>query len=347
MKRILTIFLSLLILLFAANSLYAQEEGSKNLKTIYLAGGCFWGTEHFVKQIKGIESTEVGYANGGKKGVNYYDVVNHSGHAETVKIVYDQNIISLSEILDLYYLSIDPLSVNQQGNDRGIQYRTGIYYEDESLLSEAQASLKKLEEQLGTTPAIELTKLTDYTPAEEYHQDYLEKNPGGYCHINPALFEKAKEYAPEVKYSKPSDEELRSKLTDLQYQVTQNAATERAFNNEYYDLFEDGIYVDIVTGEPLFVSTDKFDSGCGWPAFSKPIDNSLITENTDTTFGMIRTEVRSKNGNSHLGHVFTDGPSELGGLRYCINSASLKFIKKADMEKEGYGEYLKLFENNK
>ncbi|UVS23328.1 peptide-methionine (R)-S-oxide reductase MsrB [Bacteroides fragilis] len=189
--------------------------------------------------------------------------------------------------------------------------------------------------------------LSNFYKAEEYHQDYLDKNPGGYCHINPALFELAKKAntqaeQPQTNYKKPDDATLRSKLTPEQYAVTQKNATEPAFHNEYWDEKRDGIYVDITTGEPLFISTDKFDSGCGWPSFTKPIEKEVIKEKMDTSHGMIRTEVRSKTGDAHLGHVFTDGPKEKGGLRYCINSASLRFIPKEKMKEEGYGEYLKL-----
>lgn len=185
--------------------------------------------------------------------------------------------------------------------------------------------------------------MTNFYPAENYHQDYLDKNPNGYCHINPALFEMArKANAPKSKvYQKPDDTVLRQQLSAEQYAVTQKNATEPAFRNEYWDEYRPGIYVDITTGEPLFVSTDKFDSSCGWPSFSQPIQKDLITEKKDTSYGMTRTEVRSKTGNAHLGHVFTDGPKEKGG-RYCINSASLRFIPKEKMKEEGYGEYLPL-----
>ena len=192
---------------------------------------------------------------------------------------------------------------------------------------------------------VEIEPLKNFYPAEEYHQDYLDKNPGGYCHINPALFDlarKAKMKKPVAAYSKPDDVTLRSQLTAEQYAVTQKNATEPPFRNAYWDEHRPGIYVDITTGEPLFVSTDKFDSGCGWPSFSKPIDRKLIQEKADTTHGMVRTEVRSKTGDAHLGHVFTDGPADKGGLRYCINSASLRFIPKEKMQAEGYGEYLEL-----
>ena len=195
---------------------------------------------------------------------------------------------------------------------------------------------------LGKPVAVEEGPLRNFYRAEEYHQDYLVKHPTGYCHISPALFEMARKANPAPRYSRKDDATLRRTLTEEQYDVTQNSATERPFTNAYCGEFRPGIYVDITTGEPLFVSTDKFESGCGWPAFSKPIDKSLITEHADHSHGMERTEVRSKTGNAHLGHVFTDGPKDRGGLRYCINSASLRFVPRDRMEAEGYGEYLKL-----
>ncbi|NMD38386.1 MAG: peptide-methionine (R)-S-oxide reductase MsrB [Christensenellaceae bacterium] len=320
-----------------------ETEGD-NLKTIYLAGGCFWGTEHFLKNIEGVINTEVGYTNGGSEGVCYNEVCSGSGHAEAVKVDYDPNKITLDFILDLYYLTIDPFSVNQQGNDVGVQYRTGIYYIDKEDKIIIEKSIEKLETELNKPTAIEILPLLDFTVAEEHHQDYLTKNPGGYCHIDPRLFELAKNAKPKKEYLKPSIEELKTKLSPLEFEVTQNSGTESPFKNEYWDNFKKGIYVDIVTGEPLFTSNDKFESGCGWPSFSKPIDDSLISEFEDNSYGRKRTEVRSTLGDSHLGHVFNDGPVELGGLRYCINSAALRFIAYEDMETEGHGDYMDIVE---
>lgn len=323
-----------------------KEENTRELKTIYLAGGCFWGTEKYLEQIEGVVSTEVGYANGQTENPSYEDVCyKNTGHAETVKVEYDANVLSLKDLLMLFYEVIDPTSVNRQGNDVGAQYRTGIYYIDETDLPIIKESLKELKREYPVPLAIEVEPLSNYYPAEEYHQKYLDKNPGGYCHIGEEEFAKAKAVqAAKKPYQVKSKEELENTLTPLQYEVTQNSATEPPFQNEYWQNFKEGIYVDITTGEPLFVSTDKFESGCGWPSFSKPISPDLVRELNDNSHGMQRIEVRSKTGDAHLGHVFPDGPRELGGLRYCINSASLKFIPKEEMTAKGYGYLLKLLE---
>ena len=344
------------------------KNKNMDIRTIYLAGGCFWGTEHFLGLVHGVQSTEVGYANSRVPNPSYREVcTGKTGAAETVKVEYDAAEVSLPFLLSLYYQTIDPTSLNKQGNDRGTQYRTGIYYTEPSQLPLIEKSLAELQAHYSKPLAIEVGPIENFYPAEEYHQDYLDKNPGGYCHINPGLFKLAKEVrdttlmnkeaaqsvsqempaeAPKKVYTKPSDAELRKKLTPLQYEVTQNAATERPYSNEYDREFRPGIYVDIVTGEPLFLSTDKYESGCGWPAFSKPISQDVVKGYRDLSHGMNRIEVRSANGDSHLGHVFNDGPADKGGLRYCINSASLKFIPLADMQKEGYGELIPLVKEN-
>lgn len=333
-----------------------KQANMKNQSEIYFAGGCFWGTEHFLKQIRGVDGTQVGYANGNIKNPTYEQVCqDNTGFAETVKVSYDPQVVKLDFLIDLFFKTIDPTSLNRQGNDRGSQYRTGIYYTDKADLPIINATVKSLAKNYTKPLVVEIKPLTNFYKAEDYHQDYLDKHPNGYCHISPELFEMAKkanaakaaatsQAVSKVAYKKPDDTTLRSKLTAEQYAVTQKNATEPAFKNEYWNEKREGIYVDITTGEPLFVSTDKFDSGCGWPSFSKPIDNKLIDENTDNSYGMKRTEVRSKTGNAHLGHVFNDGPVDKGGLRYCINSASLRFIPKDKMAAEGYGDYLRLLE---
>ena len=338
-----------------------------NQKEIYLAGGCFWGTEHFMKQIRGVTATQVGYANSTVANPTYQQVCSgRTGAVETVKVVYNPAAVGLPLLLDLYFKTIDPTSLNRQGNDKGTQYRTGIYYTDPSDRALIEKRVDELAKQYDRPLALEVKPLTNFYIAEGYHQEYLEKNPGGYCHINPALFDTARQanfpsafkdsgiqqglkegiVSPRT-YSRPDTTTLKKILSSEQYAVTQKNATEPPFQNEYWDERREGIYIDITTGEPLFVSADKFDSGCGWPSFSKPIDKSLVEEKLDTSHGMRRVEVRSKTGDAHLGHVFTDGPKERGGLRYCINSASLRFIPKDRMIAEGYGEYLPLLERPK
>lgn len=309
------------------------------LQTIYLAGGCFWGVEKYLSVIPGVISTEVGYANGSTFAPSYQDVCyNHTGHAETVKVDYDPTRISLAFLLERFYEAIDPVSLNRQGFDIGTQYRTGIYFTSEVDEAVILASIRQLQERYEKPVAIEVLPLENFYPAEEEHQKYLEKHPGGYCHIGATKFAAASQAVDKATLYPPvCKDELRRTLTDLQYAVTQQGATEPPFRNEYSNNFEQGIYVDIVTGEPLFLSSDKFESGCGWPAFSRPIADDVITELRDNSLGMERVEVRSSHGNTHLGHVFEDGPQELGGLRYCINSASLRFIPKEQMETEGYG----------
>lgn len=309
------------------------------MKSIYLAGGCFWGVGEYFSRIPGVEQVTVGYANGDTENPTYEEVCKyHTGHAETVEIRYDSSMVSLSTLLRQYFKIIDPTAVNRQGNDRGSQYRTGIYYTDDADWPIIESMIKEERKNYQVPIATECLPLRNFYPAEEYHQDYLKKNPGGYCHIS---FESLNDLKQENRYKKPDPGELIRRLSREQYEVTQNAATEPPFSGAYWDHREKGLYVDIVTGEPLFTSIDKFDSGCGWPSFTKPVAN--VTENSDSSFGMRRTEVRSKHGDSHLGHVFPDGPKDKGGLRYCINSAALRFIPYENLEKEGYGEYIKLF----
>lgn len=321
---------------------------SNKVDTIYFAGGCFWGTEHFFKQIDGVTDTEVGYANSVIPHPTYREVCTGQTQAvEGVRVVYDTAKIDLPYLIRLYLMTIDPTSVNRQGNDAGTQYRTGIYYTTADQQRAAIAELDKEAARHSRPLAVEIKQLVNFYSAEEFHQDYLDKNPGGYCHIDPKLFEVARNAGRPIaagvdagKYSRPSDSELRSHLNGIQYAVTQQNATEAPFSNEYFDEKRPGIYVDITTGEPLFLSTDKFDSGCGWPSFSRPVCPDVIKVKNDSSHGMERTEVRSRVGDAHLGHVFVDGPVDRGGLRYCINSASLRFIPLDSMAKEGYEKYI-------
>ena len=314
-----------------------EEEGFEGMKNIYYAGGCFWGVQKFFDQFDGVVYTSVGYANGPDEAPGYNDVCDGSGHAETVRVVYDESKITLTELTEYYFQIIDPLSVNRQGNDTGIQYRTGIYYTEEGQEEEIMAVYRQEEEKAGAPLAVEVQPLHNYFLAEEYHQKYLEHYPEGYCHIPDKYFHLAE-----------SEEQkaLRERIGDLAFEVTQNAATEYPYTGEYDDFFEKGLYVDVVSGEVLFSSEDKYQSGCGWPAFTKPVTPDAVREFRDLSHMMVRTEVRSAESGSHLGHVFNDGPKEAGGLRYCINSAALRFIPYDRLEEEGYGQYRALFETD-
>ncbi|HZJ83134.1 MAG TPA: peptide-methionine (R)-S-oxide reductase MsrB, partial [Clostridia bacterium] len=237
--------------------------------------------------------------------------------------------------------------LNRQGPDVGTQYRTGIYYNDDKQLKVIKELIEKEQKKYDKKIVVEVKPLENFYVAEEYHQDYLKKNPNGYCHIDLSLAEEEIERddtnMEKPVYTKPSDEEIKDKLSKDQYEITQDGKTERPFTHSYNVLEDKGIYVDIVTGEPLFSSQDKYDAGCGWPSFTKPIDKNVIKEKEDNSAGMRRTEVKSEVGDSHLGHVFEDGPKETGGMRYCINGDSLKFIPYEDMEDEGYGYLMHIF----
>jgi peptide methionine sulfoxide reductase msrA/msrB len=309
-------------------------------KEIWLAGGCFWGVEEYFSRIEGVVDTSVGYANGETENPSYYDIP-YTGHAETVHVIYDAEKTSLEVILEHFFRIIDPTILNRQGPDVGTQYRTGIYYSDEKDKETIDQVIAEEQQKYNEPIVTEVKKLEHYYPAEEYHQDYLKKNPGGYCHIDfSSLKAVSRPKVDPALYEKPSQEKIRESLSDIQYSVTQESATELPFRNEYWDNHKAGIYVDIVTGEPLFFSADKYDSGCGWPSFTRPIDRAVLKKREDKSHFMHRTEVRSRVGDSHLGHVFDDGPKDKGGLRYCINSASLRFIPVEKMEEEGYGDFI-------
>lgn len=278
---------------------------------IYLAGGCFWGVEAFMSRLKGVNSTEVGYANGRDLAPTYEKVcTGKTGHAETVKLTYNPDIITLEDILENFFKIIDPHSLNRQGADIGTQYRTGIYWHDPSDKSIIIDFLKRKQKSSSERIVVEAYPIGSFYPAEEYHQKYLERNPRGYCHVDLNLID---------------DEEF-DHLTREEYEITQLGLTEAPYSGKYDDFFEDGVYVDVVDGEVLFSSDDKYDSGCGWPAFSKPVSDDVILKHRDFSHGMTRIEVRSAKSNSHLGHLFYDGPG--GSPRYCINSAALRFISK-------------------
>ena len=323
-----------------------EEAMEHRQNVIYLAGGCFWGLEKLMQSIPGVTDAVSGYANGtGEEDANYQTVVKgQTGFRETVKVTYDPEQVSLDALLLAYFYVIDPTVENRQGNDVGSQYQTGVYYEDDAS-REIVERIAALERRRREKFVVEIGPLVNFFPAEEYHQDYLDKNPNGYCHIPRAEIELFSRLRIDPgDYQKPAAEAIRDKLTDEQYRVTQENATESPFQNEFWNQFEKGIYVDIVTGEPLFSSTDKFESSCGWPAFSKPIEEPAVVELPDDSHGMHRTEVRSRAGDSHLGHVFTGDRESPNGVRYCINSAALRFIPYARLEAEDYGYLLSIFE---
>ena len=332
-----------------------QNHKGKDEAEIYLAGGCFWGTEFLMRNVPGVISVEVGYSNGSTRNPTYHDVCNNSGHAESAHVIYNPDGITLPRLLDIYYQSIDPTFVNHQGNDHGVQYRTGIYFSNPADEKIIKNSLSNLQSSFFNPVVVECEPIKNFYRAEEEHQEYLYKNPNGYCHVSRSLIDEQakinaarefpnKDFSRGATYGKPNKKVL-DKLSDLQRSVTQEAATEPPYKNEYNDESREGIYVDVTNGQPLFVSTDKFDSGCGWPAFSKPIDKNLLVERKDLSFGMERIEIRAKASGAHLGHVFDDEPADKGGLRYCINSASLRFISRDKMPEEGYGDWLDLFKH--
>lgn len=325
----------------SAQALVRPNFANSRYKEIYLAGGCFWGTQAYFDRMMGVVYTSVGYANGQTEETDYYSIA-ETGHAETVYVVYDPEELPLEELLTYYYGIIDPTLLNQQAWDIGTQYRTGIYYVDEEDLDIIRKVTEEEQKKHQKFIVTEIQPLRNYILAEDFHQDYLVKNPGGYCHVDLSSIPREKPWVDAADYQKPSLEEIREKLTAEQFAITQHNDTEYAFENEYWDHDELGIYVDIVTGEPLFLSIDKYDSGCGWPSFTRPIQGDVITYEEDHTLFIPRIEVRSRVGDSHLGHVFADGPRDEGGLRYCINSGALEFIPYDLMEARGYGQFMSL-----
>lgn len=316
-----------------------------NKKEIYFAGGCFWGTEKYFAQIPGVIDVVSGYAQGHVDSAPTYEQVcsGTTGCRETVRVTYDRSKISLDALMLAFFQIIDPTLSNQQGNDVGSQYQTGVYYSDDAD-AERVNKMMLIEKALHKPFAVEWEKLTHFYEAEAYHQDYLDKNPFGYCHISPAEMRELKEIIEKAqKRGQSVDEAIIDAFAPESYKVTQQAATERPFTSDLENETRKGLYVDVTTNEPLFLSDDKYQSSCGWPAFTRTITKDATTEKTDTSYGMVRTEVRSEKGDAHLGHVFLGDPESPNGVRYCINGAALRFIPYEDLEKEGFGDLRKLF----
>jgi peptide methionine sulfoxide reductase msrA/msrB len=310
------------------------------------AGGCFWCMVKPFHEMLGIEKVVSGYTGGHVENPTYEQVCSETtGHAEAVQITFDPALMSYKKLLEIFWQQIDPTDAGGQFHDRGSSYRPAIFYHSEEQRIEAEASKKALDEsdRFDKPVAVEIVPASVFYPAEDYHQDYYKTNPLRYRYYSEGSGRPA--FVARHWNTKKDREHLRGKLTPMQFEVTQNNGTEPPFRNEFWDNHDDGLYVDIVSGNPLFSSRDKFDSGCGWPSFTRPLQTGGVEEKEDVTHGMIRTEVRSRESDSHLGHIFPDGPRETGGLRYCINSAALRFIPVEKLEEEGYGQYRGIFEN--
>ena len=336
----------------AALAVLPSLPAAADEKNAVFAGGCFWCLEPPFEALKGVKSVISGYTGGHQDNPTYKQVIaGETGHYEAVRITYDSELVTYRQLLEVFWRNIDPTDRYGQFFDRGQQYQTAVFYSTDSERRLAERSRAALESsgKFKDPVVTEILPAAVFYEAEEYHQNFYRKQPERYYAYaegsgRKGFLDKLWENQEWKMYEKPQDRELKKRLSSLQYDVTQKDATERAFTGEYWNSHDEGIYVDIVSGEPLFSSTDKFESGSGWPSFTRPIDSHFVESKPDRSLFMVRTEVRSKYADSHLGHVFDDGPSEEGGLRYCINSASLRFVPRSQMEAEGYGKYLSLFD---
>lgn len=321
-----------------------SDHTQPSLEKATFAGGCFWCMVTPFEELPGIHSIVSGYTGGHTENPTYEEVcTDRTGHAEAVQITFDPAVFPYKKLLELFWQQIDPTDPGGQFYDRGSSYRTAIFYHNEKQREEAEQSKRELERsgRFDKPIATEIVPASAFYPAEEHHQDYHRKQPAHYKRYRTGSGRDAF-IAKHWSVSEQDKTRLKEELTPMQFHVTQNNGTEPPFQNEFWNHTGDGIYVDIVSGEPLFSSRDKYDAGCGWPSFTRPLRSYHIEEKLDLSHGMVRTEVRSRYGDSHLGHVFDDGPGP-NGLRYCINSAALRFIPKEKLEEEGYGEYADLF----